>query len=105
MPNIPENICSNININRKDLIDLLLISIALEELSLSHILNSQGELMQLVIKQLKCEKHFNSYELIKFNRNMSETLRLILEKEKILKEKLIQVIHFNEDQIYHHEHE
>lgn len=97
MPNIPEKICTNININRKDLVDLLLISIALEELSLSHIINAEGEVMELFIKELKCHKQISSYDLIKMNRSVSDTLRIVLEKEKTLKDKLIEVLHFNED--------
>lgn len=97
MPNIPEDICTNININRKELVDLFLISIALEELSLSHILNAEGELMQLLIKDLQCQKHIRHEELIKMNRSVSDTLRIVLEKEKTLKDKLIEIIRFSED--------
>lgn len=102
MPNIPEKICTNINIDRKGLVDLLLISIALEELSLSHILNAEGEVMQLLIKELKSNKKINPHDLIKMNRSVSDTLRIVLEKEKTLKDKLIEVLHFNEDIDYHH---
>ncbi|TCP69435.1 hypothetical protein [Baia soyae] len=40
--NIP-NISPNINVTREDAINLLLSSIALEELGLSHILNAEGK--------------------------------------------------------------
>lgn len=97
MPNIPSDISTDININRQGLIDLLLISIALEELSLSHIMNAEGELMQLFIENAKCVIQLKKDDLIKLNRSVSDTLRLVLEKEKTLNEKLRQVIQFYED--------
>lgn len=97
MPNLPSDICTNIDIDNEGLIKLLLISIALEEISLSHILNAEGELMQLYIKKFKCGQCVKFDELIKFNRSISETLRLLLEKEKTLKDKLINVINLYDD--------
>ena len=41
-PNLP-NITPTITIKREDVINLLLASIAMEELSLAHIINSEGE--------------------------------------------------------------
>ncbi|TCP60184.1 hypothetical protein [Baia soyae] len=49
--NIP-NITPNITITRDDSINLLLASIALEELSLSHILYAEGEKLQYVLGTL-----------------------------------------------------
>lgn len=97
MPNLPPDISTNINIDRKGLVKLLLMSIALEEVSLSHILNVEGEMMQLYIKKLKNNPYFRCQDLIKFNRNISDTLRIILEKEKTLKDKLYQVIQYEDD--------
>jgi|SRR5690554_3180360 len=93
MTNIPPHICTDINIDRKGLVDLLLISIALEELSLAHIINAEGELLQEFI----CEKRVTKENLIKVNRSVSEILRLVLEKENALIEKLRYIIQFNED--------
>jgi len=107
MPNLPPDISTKIKIDHDGLIKLLLISIALEEISLSHILNAEGELMQLFIKELKSQKHLSHYDLIKMNRSVSDTLRVVLEKEKTLKDKLIEVLHFNEDIDYdnHYKHQ
>ncbi len=41
-PNIP-NFTPNITLTRDDAINLLLASIAMEELGLSHIINAEGE--------------------------------------------------------------
>ena len=93
MPNIPAEIATDIKINRKELINLLLISIALEELSLANIVSAEGNLL----KELICEKKILKEELIKINRSVADILRLVLEKEKSLKEKLRYIIQFNED--------
>ncbi len=50
-PNIP-NITPNITLSRDDAINLLLSSIAMEELGISHILNAEGEKIQYVLGTL-----------------------------------------------------
>ncbi len=47
-PNIP-NVTPTINLTRDDAINLLLSSIAFEELGLSHIINAEGEKIQYVL--------------------------------------------------------
>ena len=100
MPNIPEEFCTDIKIDGKGIVKLLLLSIALEELSLSNILNTEGELLQSFLKKIKCSPCFNPEEIIKINRSLCDTIRLLLEKERVLKEKLIEVLHYNEDISY-----
>lgn len=95
--NIPSEISTDVNIKKTDLNKLLLLSIALEEISLSHILNAQGEIIQAYLKHHKCPTHIKIEELIKVNRNVAETLRILLEKEKTLKDKLLYVIQFDEE--------
>jgi hypothetical protein len=46
MPNIPD-ITPDIDLKREDVINLLLTSIALEEIGISHILNAEGEKLQI----------------------------------------------------------
>ncbi|WP_212508843.1 hypothetical protein [Litoribacterium kuwaitense] len=50
-PNIP-NITPSVTINKEDAINLILSSIAMEELGLSHILNAEGEKLQYVLGTL-----------------------------------------------------
>ncbi len=97
MPNIPPKMCTDINIDRKSLIDLLLMSIALEELSLAHIVNAEGELLQLYAQQLTSGKTVDKNELMKISRSVADILRLVLEKEQSLKEKLRYVIQFHDE--------
>ncbi|GKU77952.1 hypothetical protein [Paenibacillus sp. L3-i20] len=49
--NIP-NITPQITLTKDDAINLLLYSIALEELGISHVLNAQGENLQFVLGTL-----------------------------------------------------
>jgi len=98
MPNLPPDISTKIKIDHDGLIKLLLISIALEEISLSHILNAEGELMQAFIRSIKC-KPCKFEEIYKFNRSISDTLQILLDKEKTLKEKLTKVVNFDEDHL------
>jgi len=51
MPNIP-NITSDISITKEDAINLILSSVALEELGLSHIFNAEGEKLQYFLGTL-----------------------------------------------------
>lgn len=107
MPNLPAEVSTNINIDQEGLVSLLLMSIALEELSLAHVVNAQGEILQQFARffDKKCYK-FN--EILKLNRSVGDNLRIVLEKEKTLKEKLLHVISYKEDYVndeqshYHH---
>ncbi|HUS88115.1 MAG TPA: hypothetical protein VMW91_01900 [Desulfosporosinus sp.] len=51
-PNIPD-VTPNININVEDAINLLLASIAFEELGLAHVINAEAEKIQFVLGTLK----------------------------------------------------
>lgn len=50
-PNIP-NIRPNIALDREEAINLILASIAMEDMALSHILNAEGEKLQYVLGTL-----------------------------------------------------
>lgn len=50
-PSIP-NISPTINLTRDDVINLLLSSIAMEELALAHIINAEGEKLQFALGTL-----------------------------------------------------
>lgn len=55
MPTIPD-IKPKIEISFEETIKLLLVSVALEELSLAHIMNAEAEKIQEVIKHCSCDK-------------------------------------------------
>ncbi|TCP64128.1 hypothetical protein [Baia soyae] len=92
--NIP-NITSTIVITRKHAVTLLLSSIALEELGLSHILNSEGEKLQYILGNLPGitpEKHATITDLLIMNRSILETLREVMRKEWALQGKLDSIV-------------
>jgi len=83
LPNIP-NITPKISLNRCETINLLLSSIAMEEIGLSHILNAEGEKLQAVIKkQPQC---IQSYLAI--NESVVKTLRTVVKSQMLLQFKL-----------------
>lgn len=90
MPNIP-NVTPTITINREDVINLLLASIALEELGLAHIINSEAEKIQFVLGTL--DGHTTPTpptidDLLKINGSVDLTLRDVIKKEMLLEFKL-----------------
>jgi hypothetical protein len=88
MPNIPD-ITPNINITREEVINLLLASIALEELGLAHIINAEGEKIQAVIGDSKCNK---LEDLVKIDKSVQTTLRDVIKKEILLEFKLENIL-------------
>ncbi|MDG5473245.1 hypothetical protein P6709_15950 [Jeotgalibacillus sp. ET6] len=87
MPNIP-NITPQISLNRCDTINLLLSSIALEEIGLSHILNAEAEKLQHFLKL--CPKHPNDY--LEMNKSVNKMLRTVVKSQILLELKLEDVL-------------
>ncbi|MGE5474205.1 MAG: hypothetical protein ACM3UU_08310 [Ignavibacteriales bacterium] len=93
-PNIPD-VSPDIEVNRDQVINLLLASIAFEELGLAHIINSEGEKIQFVIGTL--EGHTPSApptmaELLEINRSVEQTLRSVIKNQMLLQFKLEDVL-------------
>ena len=85
MPNIPD-IKPEINIDREKSIDLLIASVALEELGLSHIVNAEAEKIQFVLGTLEgVVKHDRTLdELVEIDKTVEKMLKKIIKKEIIL---------------------
>ncbi|SHK06375.1 hypothetical protein SAMN02745227_01428 [Anaerobranca californiensis DSM 14826] len=88
MPTIPD-ITPEIKISREEAINLLLASIALEEIGLAHIINAEGEKIQEVIEKGRCT---TIDELLKINESVKKTLEVIIKKEMLLQFKLENVL-------------
>lgn len=84
MPNIPD-VDVNINICREDAINLILASIAFEELGLAHIINAEGEKIQCVAGE-DCEGDVD--DLLIINKSVRETLRNVIKTQMLLQFKL-----------------
>ncbi|MGE1044199.1 collagen-like protein [Bacillus wiedmannii] len=86
--NIP-NITPSIVVTRDQLIPLLLSSIAIEELGLSHILNAEGEKIQFALSNLsQLGERVTIDELLQINNSIAGTLKVVTSQEMLLEMKL-----------------
>jgi len=91
MPNIPD-VDAKIKITLEDSVNLILASIAFEELGLAHIINAEAEKIQYVLGTLdgeNTEKPERSIEdLLAIDESVNETLKNTIKKEMLLQFKL-----------------
>jgi hypothetical protein len=107
MPTIP-NITPTINIDREDVINLLLASIAFEELGLAHLINAEAEKIQAVLGTLEGGASgltgCSIDDLLKINKSVRRTLEDIIKKEMLLQFKLENVLDIPESTSHHGDH-
>lgn len=91
--NLP-NITPTINITRDDAVNLLLSSIAMEELGLSHIINAEGEKLQYILGTLPgvTAPEATIGDVLAMNESVRNMMRDIVKKEFILTNKLETVL-------------
>ncbi|WP_257145461.1 hypothetical protein, partial [Bacillus cereus] len=92
LPNIP-NITPVITVTSEEAKNLLLSSIAMEEIGLSHILNAEGEKIQCFLKTKDVD--LNSALLL--NKSVNNTLKTVLKSQLLLQLKLEDVISMGDD--------
>lgn len=86
MPNIPD-ICPKIELEMDDIVKLIMSSIALEEISLSHLLNAESEKIQYVVSEKnKCH---SLDDLIDLNKSVEKIVVEVSKIEGVLLEKMI----------------
>lgn len=92
-PTIPQ-ITPSININRSQVINLLLVSVALEELSLAHIINAESEKLQAVLGNLPglSITATSISGLISVNREVRRTLQTVIKSQMLLQFKLEDIL-------------
>ncbi|SDB87265.1 hypothetical protein [Shouchella lonarensis] len=90
LPSIP-NITPCISLTREETIDLLLSSIAMEEMGLSHILNAEGEKLQRFL-EMDCLKLKDFMEI---NKSVNSTLKTIIKSQILLQSKLEETIYLD----------
>jgi len=86
MPNIP-NITPIIDIDREDSINMLLASIALEEMGLAHIINAEGEKIQHLLNS-EIHKLASPAEIKDINLGIERIIRETMKLQMLLQEKL-----------------
>ncbi|MCL1698251.1 MULTISPECIES: hypothetical protein [unclassified Lysinibacillus] len=94
VPNIP-NITPSITISRDTAINLLLSSIALEELGLAHIINAEGEKLQFALGTLPgVTPPFTPTisDLLLINSSINSTLQNVVKNEMLLQFKLENIL-------------
>ncbi len=97
-PNIPD-VDATIDITTEEAINLLLASIAFEELGLAHIINAEAEKIQYVLGtidgQILPETPPTIDELLEINNSVDKTLKNVIKKEMLLQFKLEDTITFS----------
>ncbi len=84
----------DMNLTRDKVLDMLLTSIAMEEFSLSHIMNAEGEKIQYILKKLEetdpCRVHIK--EVLEVNKSVESLMGVLMEIQMLLKNKMNAVI-------------
>ena len=94
-PNIPD-VDASVELSTEDSVNLLLASVAFEELGLAHLINAEAEKVQFVLGtlegQARTEQPRSIDDLLRVNRSVDQTLRDIIKKEMLLQFKLEDVL-------------
>lgn len=88
MPTIPD-IKPKIEISIEETIKLLLASVAMEELSLAHIMNAEAEKIQEVVKTVSCNK---LEDLLCIDKSVERMMRDVIKKEMLLEFKFENIL-------------
>ncbi len=97
-PNIPD-INATISINRNDVVNLLLASIAFEELGLAHVINAEAEKIQFVLGTLPGQSLSEPPtidHLMRIDRSVDQILRTVIKNQMLLQFKLDDLIEIPE---------
>jgi len=90
MPNIPD-IKTDIDISREDALNMLLASIALEEMGLAHIIDAESEKIRYVLNS-KLHKSPSVAEIREVNAGVEKIIREAMRLQMLLQEKLESVL-------------
>ena len=93
LPTIPR-ITPSISINRTQVINMLLASVALEEIGLAHIINAEGEKLQAVLGTLPglSITATSISGLLSVNREVRRSLQTVLKNQMLLEFKLEDIL-------------
>lgn len=93
LPTFP-NLCPPIK--QEDALNMILTSIAMEEVGLSHIINAEGEKLQYALKYLKCKEPCGDHvdKLLDVNDSIKATLDTVMSNQVVLKSKMENVLDY-----------
>lgn len=88
-PNFPD-VDIDISITREEAINMVLSSIAFEELGLAHLINAEAEKIQYVLGTLDTQPATSPTidELIEINKSVEHTMRSVIKTQMLLQFKL-----------------
>ena len=91
MPNIPD-VDANIDITINESVNLLLASIAFEELGLAHIINAEAEKIQYVLGTIEGQTPLETPptvdDLLKIDHSVEQIMRSVIKNQMLLQFKL-----------------
>ncbi len=93
MPNIP-NMNPQINISTEEALNMLIASAAMEDMSLSNIINAEAEKMQYILESLQKRETsgFTLKDINEANKSLDKTLRNVISNQMILQFKLQDIL-------------
>jgi len=96
IPQIPDIDC---DITRKNSVNVIITSIAMEELAIAHILNAEGEKLQYVLGTLEGTDpgEITLCDIMAVNKSIRETMREARKTERLLQFKLEDILELDEN--------
>ena len=92
MPSFPPN---GADLTREEALTMIIASIAMEELALSHILNAEGEKLQYVLGTLPGAKACACpRDVLAVNKSVTALVEAVTQNQMLLKNKLEKVLEF-----------
>ena len=92
MPSFPPN---GADMTREEALTMIIASIAMEELALSHILNAEGEKLQYVLGTLPGSSSCACpQDVLAVNKSVTALVEMVTQNQMLLKNKLSQVLEF-----------
>ncbi len=92
MPEFPK---PNPDFTQEQALTMILSSIALEEVALSHIINAEGEKIQYILKKTSCnDSPVYMKDMIEVNKSVANLLEIVLQNQMILKNKMDRALEF-----------
>ena len=92
MPSFPKN---GANMTREEALTMIIASIAMEELALSHILNAEGEKLQYILGTLPGASPWACpQDVLAVNKSVTALVEAVSQNQMLLKNKLDQVLQF-----------